>query len=395
MRVSSYDALELERQIGPRDGTSGVTSANRALVQNWLVAQGVPSENVKRMKLSTLWKCYNKPRYLAAVLSHLSGEGGDPDSAADTADLPIADNRDSVTSVIAPQLGNHTAALMLQSAIKMLASESINEERVIELIREHASRPLVATVEVKDELGITVDVGLQHRQFPLLLKACAARIGERRLNVWLSGPAGSGKTTAAENVATALGLPFAFNGAIDTEYKLLGFTDAQGRVVSRPFRQVYEHGGVYLFDEIDRSMPSAVLAFNAALANGVCDFPDGPVRRHPDCVIIAAANTYGLGAGADQYVGAMKQDAAFLDRFVYINWQIDADLERAVCPDSEWCDYVQAVRTRVAVKGMRVIVSPRASLDGAALLAAGIHRDSVVQMTLRKGMSDEQWESVR
>src|SRR5690606_7558053 len=102
------------------------------------------------------------------------------------------------------------------------------------------------------------------------------------VNVWLAGPAGSGKTTAAEQVAKALKLKFYFNGAIDTEYKLSGFVDAHGRIVSTAFREAYTNGGVYLFDEVDASLPSATLAFNAALANGQCDFPGSkePTPKH-------------------------------------------------------------------------------------------------------------------
>jgi hypothetical protein len=54
MRTPSYDPVELERQIGPRDGSTAVNSANRAVVQNWLVASGVSSARAKAMKLETL-----------------------------------------------------------------------------------------------------------------------------------------------------------------------------------------------------------------------------------------------------------------------------------------------------------------------------------------------------
>ena len=250
------------------------------------------------------------------------------------------------------------------------------------------------TVEIKLPSGEIKAIGKVHAQFEQLLKAVNAKTANGRLNVWLSGPAGSGKTSAAEKVAEALGLSFYFNGAIDTEYKLLGFTDAQGRIVSRPFREAYEKGGVYLFDEIDASMPGALLAFNAATANGYCDFPDGMVKRHPDCVIIAAANTAGLGANAD-YIGRNKQDGAFLDRFVMIKWGVDEELEMQTAPYQKWCKFVQARRAKAAAKGLKVIISPRATYYGAALLEAGLDHDMVCEMALRKGMTDEQWASIQ
>lgn len=239
------------------------------------------------------------------------------------------------------------------------------------------------------------DLGVQHRQFPLLLKALNARQSDgHHLNVWLTGPAGSGKTTAALQAAKALSLEYAFTGAIDTPYPLLGFVDAQGRTVRTPFREVYESGGVFLFDEYDGSHPSATLPFNAALANGHCAFPDRIVERHKDFVAIAAANTFGLGATAE-YVGRNRLDAASLDRFVTIAWETDEALEMATAGNAEWTRHVQAVRARAQAKGLKVIVSPRASYFGAALLAAGLERDVAEQLALRKGMTEEQWISVK
>jgi hypothetical protein len=91
----------------------------------------------------------------------------------------------------------------------------------------------------------------------------------------------------------------------------------------------------------------------------------------------------------------MKQDAAFVDRFAFLLWEIDETLESATCPDPAWCGYVQAIRRKVIANGVQnVIVSPRASYIGASLLAAGLDRDTVIAMTLRKGMSADQWGAV-
>lgn len=246
----------------------------------------------------------------------------------------------------------------------------------------------VFRVEVKLPGAEARDVGRQHKQFPLLVKALGAGV-----HVWIAGPAGSGKTTAAEAAAKALDLPFSFDGALDTEYKVTGFTDAQGRIVSTAFRRAYTEGGVHLFDECDASLAPATLAINAALANGFAAFPDGMAKKHPNFRCIAAANTWGLGATFD-YVGRNKLDAAFLDRFVRIVWEYDEALERDVCGNPEWCSYVQTVRTKAKAKGLRVVVSPRASIFGAQLLAAGMTRDEVISLTMRNGMRPEDWRAV-
>ncbi len=238
-----------------------------------------------------------------------------------------------------------------------------------------------------------VNLGVQHEQFKKLLGLCMTRSISGPLNVWLTGPAGSGKTKAAESVAKAMNIKFHFNGAIDTEYKLSGFVDAQGKIVSTAFRKAYEHGGVYLFDEVDASLPAALLAFNAALANGYADFPgcEEPVNRHKDCVIIAAANTWGTGPNSE-YVGRNKLDAAFLDRFVQLAWGYDNQLERILANHDSWVDYVQTLRENVQRKGIKAVISPRASITGAAMLKTGFFsNEEVVNMTIKKGMSLDNW----
>lgn len=242
--------------------------------------------------------------------------------------------------------------------------------------------------------GQAMDLGVQHAKFQALLDLCRLRDGQgEALNVWLAGPAGSGKTTAARNVARALGLPFMFNGAIDAEHKLLGFQDAQGRVVRRPFREAFEHGGVYLFDEVDGSHPSALLPFNAAISIGQCDFPDAIVSRHPDCIVIAAANTYGQGATHD-YVGRLKQDQTFLDRFIQMAWGYDDELEEAIAGNSAWVKKVQAIRQACDDIGIRHVVSPRASIQGAAMLKGGFDEATAMDLAVRKGLPLAEWTMV-
>jgi MoxR-like ATPase len=195
--------------------------------------------------------------------------------------------------------------------------------------------------------------------------------------------------------AKALNLSFTFNGAISTPYELMGYNDANGRYVRTPFREAWEFGGVYLFDEVDASNPNAVTAFNAALANGICAFPDGMVDRHPDCVVLAGANTSGNGA-TNEYVGRMKQDGAFLNRFVEIDWPVDEALEAAIVPNAQWVARVQAVRSRVKARGIKGhMITPRASTYGAALLAAGLDQKSVEQMVLRKGLAEDAWNEIK
>ncbi len=236
--------------------------------------------------------------------------------------------------------------------------------------------------------GDVKDTGIVHKQFPILLKTIMARV-----NVWLAGPSGSGKTTAAMKAAQALSLPFRYTGAVGDPYALIGYNDANGKYVRTPFRDAWEKGGVFLWDEVDASDPNALLAFNAALANGTAPFPDGVIDKHQDCILIAAANTWGHGA-THEYVGRLKMDAAFLKRFAFISWDYDDNLELTTAPNREWTLRVQKVRARVKAKGLRVLVTPRESYLGAQLLAAGIPQSEVERMTIKSGMTDDQWAQV-
>src|SRR5471032_202455 len=175
-----------------------------------------------------------------------------------------------VWELIAPR---HEEALKdkLSTAIDAMDERFIGVEERLE--RFLADRPLRVEVQHVDAnrkpVAPVIALGLQHHKMPTLLKMIKARV-----NVLLVGPAGSGKTTAAEACAKALGLEF-------------HFIDAHGNMRETAFRKAYEFGGVYLFDEIDASLPAATMAFNAALANGFCDFADKMVHRHPDFICIA------------------------------------------------------------------------------------------------------------
>lgn len=316
---------------------------------------------------------------------------------------PVSDGFIHVNPV--PSGLDANAAALLELLRKL--GGGISEERVLDLIRQHGGQPAHVTLDLTAPgIDLSTETVMHHR-FPLLAAAVAARV-----NVMLVGPAGSGKTTAAAKCAEALGLPFYGTGAINSEYKLTGFVDAQGRIVSTAFRKAFEHGGLFLFDEIDASLPSALLAFNAALANDWMDFPDGCIKRHENFRVIAGANTFGTGADR-QYVGRNQLDAASLDRYAVIEWGYDEALEasligapaptnaprpQSIAPLSaeqaqsravEWCDHVRKVRKAVDDLKVRHVVSPRATINGARLLAAGWTWSDCEESVIWKGLDKD------
>lgn len=240
------------------------------------------------------------------------------------------------------------------------------------------------------------NIGIQHKSFDVLLAACLARMPNGdHLNLWLYGPAGTGKSTAAIKVASVLNMDYVILAKLDAAFQIWGHMSADGTYIGTPFRKAWENGGVIILEEVDGFSPQAALALNGALANGVCGFPDKVVERHKDCIVIAGANTTGLG-GTDEYVGRTKLDAATLDRFIFVDWPIDDALEAHISSSPAWLEIVRAVRRNVKSIGLKnVLITPRATLNGEALLKQGIAPEVVMQMVLKKGMSEAQWNQVK
>jgi MoxR-like ATPase len=234
--------------------------------------------------------------------------------------------------------------------------------------------------EIKINKLPPVKIDTAHKLLPTIVRAVAAGT-----TPYLVGPAGSGKTTLAQQVCKVMKRRFYMEARVTSDFKLIGFTDAAGHVVRTQFREAYEHGGGFLFDEVDASDPDAMTAFNAALANGVCAFPDGLVAAHKDFFAIAAGNTFGRGADR-QYVGRNQLDAATLDRFQTYEVDYDEQLELTLAGNADWTRYVQKVRAAVEAEKVRHVVSPRASIAGAKLLAAGEERSIVEECCVWKGL---------
>lgn len=208
------------------------------------------------------------------------------------------------------------------------------------------------------------------------------------LNILLVGPAGSGKTHLAHQVAEALGREFASISCTAgmSESALSGWLIPFGEggkfvFVASDFVRLYENGGVFLFDEVDAADSNTLLFINQALANGSFYLPQRQgatkVKRHADFVCIAAANTFGNGANGT-YAGRERLDEAFLDRFRAGRNFVDYDKtfeRKAVHP--ELLAWGWAVRKKINDLRMQRVMSTRFLLDSTKLLNAGVSMDRV------------------
>lgn len=229
----------------------------------------------------------------------------------------------------------------------------------------------VVRVDLTKVTGETkVMKGLFHDKFQRILK-----LAEARMNVFLYGPTGCGKSHICSQVAKALDLPFAFvsctagmsEGVLGG--RLLPLGDAgKFEYAESDFIRLYENGGVFLLDEMDAADPNVLLLVNAALANGEISLPNRPekpvAKRHADFICIAAANT--VGGGADRmYSGRNKLDAATMDRFQIgkVKMDYDARVEAILCPDEELRTKLETYREAINLHRMERAMSTRFMKD--------------------------------
>ena len=262
---------------------------------------------------------------------------------------------------------------------------AIIEEMAPDLIAKHSR---TVKIEAPDREPVKIEGA--HKSLAPLVTALNAGC-----KVWLAGPAGSGKTTLAQQAAKALGLGFYSTGALSSDFRLTGFMDARGEYVITVFREAFESGGLFLLDEADASNPNVLVAINQALENDSYAFPDGMVNKHPDFRCVIAANTYGSGPTA-AYVGRTRIDAATIDRFFFLTVDYDDGVEQSLSGgNTEWLNKVRKARQALEDNGLQHIISPRAVRDGSNLLAAGMSIEQVAAGTIRKGLDDNSWQKVK
>lgn len=183
------------------------------------------------------------------------------------------------------------------------------------------------SVTVNGQTTTTTTEEVLDPQFEFILKLVAAHE-----NVYLYGPAGSGKNTIAEQIAAALGVEFYYQNTLVTKFDVSGYKNAQGEYEETPFYKAWTNGGLFFADELDNSTAEAIIALNAALANGYYTFPNSgeKVAKHPDFYCIAAGNTNGQGA-TEEYCGRYQMDESSRDRFAFIEIGYNAKVEESIC----------------------------------------------------------------
>ena len=214
------------------------------------------------------------------------------------------------------------------------------------------------------------------------------------INVFVYGPRGSGKTTLGEQVAKALDCPLYATGPIKLISRLVGYVNPfDGTYHGTDFRKCFEHGGLFLADEVSAGDEEVLLELNMALANSYYAFPDGIVQKHPDFRFFGGDNTDGSGA-TDEYNGRNKLDDSFMDRFALLQMGYDEVMERAIAPHKSWADHVQRFRAIATREGCRQ-PSPRATIFGGKWLNAGKSWEQAEAALLYRGMEETELNRMR
>jgi cobaltochelatase CobS len=306
------------------------------------------------------------------------GDGDDPQS-----DSAIAGDDGDVLAMLRKLLGSQV------------------DESQVRRIAERAAREAIdgivfptKTVVIREDEHRQVE-GLSHYQLAEIIAVASTPRA-----TMLIGPAGSGKTHIAEQVAEAMSLPFySLSLTVRTpESALRGLIDGYGTYHRTDFREAFENGGLFCLDEVDNGHPNTLNVINSAAANGHMAFPDGMVKKSPNFVLLCSGNTFGRGANRE-YVGRNQLDAAFLNRFNKVFVEYDTALERSLCEatgvESVTVDKVLAlvhkVRDRAETNGIRTIVSPRNSVGMCQIIAAGLTFDRATDIALRDGLADDVW----
>lgn len=144
--------------------------------------------------------------------------------------------------------------------------------------------------------------------------------------LYLSGPTGAGKTSSIKQLAARLQYPvFEVTG-----HGRLELADLIGHLAVRNGSMVFEYGplalamrygGIFLFNELDLTSPDIAAGLNTILDGApLCLAENGGelITPNPMFRFAATGNTNGSGDSTGMYNGTLRQNLAFLDRFMLV-----------------------------------------------------------------------------
>lgn len=187
--------------------------------------------------------------------------------------------------------------------------------------------------ETRREAGIPI-VDFEQESEPLgpgfhKMTGYVLKLAQARIPCMLVGPAGTGKSHIAKQVAAILKRDYAecplTAGA--TPSWLLGSWTIRD-YTPRPHLEMFAKGGVFNYEEIDAADPNMLLVTNQVLASDEFFNPVNGEKyeKHENFSPMSTANTFGLGANR-AFTARERLDAATIDRWrmgrVYIAHDVE------------------------------------------------------------------------
>jgi cobaltochelatase CobS len=390
-------ADQAEQILGKR-GDLRINSENRPTIRKWLSANGFPALFVAGLSLIEMQNAYNQTdgKGLDAIRRKL-----DKAQAADEGELGLLDADETPAVPVqtpavpeAPQAPspavNAPAAAPANpgDALQVLRDLLLSGQKIDAGLSETQVRQIVAdavagiaphVIEVKHPDGAKIKIdGITHQEFERCVKYITGG-----LNLYLTGPAGSGKSHMATQLAKALNLDpsiIACSGGVSE-------TDLYGRILPRDnwayvpsdMVRLYERGNcLIVLDEFSGLDPNVGMSLNLAMANGHMYLPlkEGEpfVKRGPNVNFIITDNTFGTGANP-MFAGRNMVDGATLDRTVFVEIDYDRRLEESIGTAGGLSAAEMAalweLRDKVRENVLRRTISTRAFQKAAVMKACG------------------------
>ena len=284
--------------------------------------------------------------------------------------------------------------------VRNLLGGTVDYAKVNEMIKTEVAKVVSVPnqININDVPKATIK-GLVHAHFGTVLTWVSANVP-----VFLTGGAGVGKTTMATQVAEALGLPRTVviqADALPQRAEIFGYkSPITGDYIDGGLYDVYKNGGLYVIDEFDTGHASLGTNLNLLTANGFYDFPNGErVIAHEQFRIIVTGNTYGQG-GSVEFAGTNRINGATLDRFVKEEIYVDEKLERALVTNicsvtgPRVHDIVTRIRANGYKHGLRVFVTPRASVHVTKGVVAGLTVKQAITAKILTGLPSDQQDKL-
>jgi hypothetical protein len=290
-----------------------------------------------------------------------------------------------------------------EAKVREIASEEASRavdaatDKAVETLKATVNdlAPRVTVIELRRPDALPVAIEGAHYLMPRLLRLMGAGI-----HVYLWGPPGSGKTTAALQAAKALGLDAELDtlDASTPKSHILGYRNLDKSPAETAFSRAYPTNAVYVADETDNASAGVQTLFNSALANHRAPFAWGMLDRGERFVFTGTGNT--PGRKTPMFPDRHPMSAAFADRLYFIHWPLDPAIEQRAaglplsappyrreytCTPAVWGKWVQDVRAYAASAAPTLMVTPRATLTGLQALAIGETPEEVAHGLVFRG----------